>query len=89
MGTTIRRALSRRFSVGAMIEIALILAIPHVLIGIGWGVFHPDYQTQRAKQLYDILPPGVNSELVTFGETALWWPVLVMLPSDLCTRADG
>ena len=85
MVTAVRRMLTYRISVGAMVEIALLLAIPHLMIGIAWAVTHPDYLTQRDKQLTTVLPPGVDGELVAFGETALWWPVLVLLPADLCT----
>jgi hypothetical protein len=88
MVKAVRRMLSHRISVGAMVEVALLLAIPHLVIGIGWAVVHPDYLAQRDKQLSTVLPPGVDGELVAFGETALWWPVLALLPSDLCTRSN-
>jgi hypothetical protein len=88
MLTVIRRLLSRRLSVAAVTELALILAIPHLLIGIGWAVIHPDYVTQRGKQLSTVFSYGVDTEVVAFGEAAVWWPVLLLLPSDLCTRAS-
>jgi hypothetical protein len=83
--TAIRRVLSRRLSVAAVTEIALVLAIPHLLIGIGWAITHPDYEAQRGKQLSRIFNQGVDGQLVALGETAVWWPVLILLPSDLCT----
>ena len=85
--TVAKRALAYKISVATMIEIALWLAIPHAVIGIGWAVLHPDYLAQRATGLSNVLPGGVDAELVAFGETILWWPVLVMLPPDLCTKS--
>ena len=83
-----RRTLTHKVSVVTMIEIALWLAIPHAIIGIGWGLFHPDHLVQRAKQLSTVLPGGVDAKLVAFGETSLWWPVLMLLPPDLCTESN-
>lgn len=89
MLTTTRHILSHKISVATMIEIALWLSIPHAIIGIGWAVTHPDYQSERAKQLSDWLPAGVDGKLVTFGETIVWWPVLALLPPDLCAESNG
>ncbi|MET0702132.1 MAG: hypothetical protein ABWY93_20955 [Mycobacterium sp.] len=72
-----------------VIEIAVWLSIPHAVIGIGWAVTHPDYQSERAKQLSSWLPAGVDGKLVTFGETIVWWPILVLLPPDLCADPNG
>jgi hypothetical protein len=77
----LRRVLSRRVSVEAMIEFAMWLAIPYLLIGFGWAffdaeqvqLFHAAFQTR--------LPAG--SEILAFVQTAVMWPYL-MLGADVC-----
>ena len=80
----LRKIASHKFSVAAIFEIALYLAIPHVLIGLGWTFTHPAYLTERGKQLASVLPPAIDGELAAIGESTLWWPVIVLLPPDLC-----
>lgn len=72
-----------------MIEIALWLAIPHVVIGLGWAFTHPDHLAERTTQLSTVLPAGIDSKMVAIGETTLWWPVLALLPPDLCTESSS
>jgi hypothetical protein len=87
MLTALRRVLSHKLSVATIIEIALWLAIPHAVIGMGWAYTHSDYVAQRAKQLSNVLPAGIDTKLVAIGETTVWWPILALLPPDLCTAA--
>jgi hypothetical protein len=39
---TVRRVLGRRVSVEEMLEILMWLAIPYLVIGLGWAFFHPE-----------------------------------------------
>jgi hypothetical protein len=80
----LRRVLSHKFTVAAIFELALWLALPYVGIGMAYAFTHPEYLGQREKQLRNVLPPGVDGELVAIGESALGWPVIMLLPADLC-----
>ena len=42
MLTMLRRKLSYRVSVEALIELALWLAVPYITIGVIWAFLHPD-----------------------------------------------
>lgn len=75
----LRRLLSRKVSVEAMLEFGMWLAIPYVLIGIGWSFMHADYVGQLESELILRLPAGAN--LVAFGFTIALWPLLLVAPT--------
>ena len=78
-----RRLLSRRVSVEAMIEFALLMAIPYLVIGILWAFFNIE-QVERFETYWDRLIPA-GSEEVALVEGALFWPVFLVgadLPHD-------
>ncbi|WP_431231202.1 hypothetical protein ACQ856_16355 [Mycolicibacterium psychrotolerans] len=79
--TRLRRLLSYEVTVEAVIEIAMWLAIPYLLIGLVWGFFHADAVQQLEVQLGRVLPAG--AEVGAYGLAALLWPVLLLLP-PLC-----
>jgi hypothetical protein len=79
--TLLRRILSRKVSVEAMIEVAMWLAIPYLIIGIGWAFVNPDYIKQVDSQLQTRLPAGSN--IVAFGSATALWPFLLLAP-DVC-----
>ena len=85
MLTWLRRVLSTKVSVEAMIEVAMWLAIPYIVIGLAWTFTHPDRVQQRQEQLQTRLPAG--SDLVAFGEITMLWPVLMLAP-DVCPAQD-
>ena len=78
MLTVLRRALSYRISIEALIELALWLAIPYVVIGVIWAFLHPG-QVQRCQAPFEMLVPA-GADLIGFGLTAGLWPFLVAAP---------
>lgn len=79
---SIRRILSYKVSVEAMLEFALWLALPYIVIGLAWTFFHPDQVQQIVRHLEKQLPAA--ADLVAFGLTTLLWPMLVFV-GDTCT----
>ncbi len=77
----LRRVLSRRVSVAAMIELAMWLAIPYLLIGLGWAFFDAEQVQLLDTALKTKLPAG--SEILAFVQTAVMWPQL-MLGASVC-----
>jgi hypothetical protein len=77
----LRRVLSRRVSVEAMIEFAMWLAIPYLLVGFGWAFFDAEQVQLFETALRTWLPAG--SEILAYVQTALMWPHL-MLGADVC-----
>ena len=47
MLTLLRRVLSFKVSIEAMIEVALWCAIPYITIGVVWTFFHPELIASR------------------------------------------
>ncbi|MCV7052721.1 hypothetical protein H7H82_19360 [Mycobacterium heidelbergense] len=80
----LRRVLQHRVSIGALIEMALWLAIPYLSIGFVWALLHTE-QTQRIQaRLENVLPAG--ADLAAFGLTAALWPALIQI-ADACPPA--
>jgi amino acid transporter len=79
--TAVRRLLSRKVSIGAMVEFGLWLGLVHVVIGLFWTFLHYDSVTQLGGELQPLFPAG--AELVAFGVTTLLWP-LMLLASVVC-----
>jgi hypothetical protein len=77
----LRRALSRRVSVEAMIETAMWLAIPYLVIGLVWAFFDAE-QVQAIETAWKTrLPAG--SEVLALVQTAMMWPFM-MLGAEVC-----
>jgi hypothetical protein len=79
----LRRVLSRRVSVEAMIETAMWLAIPYLLVGLVWAFFDAEQVKLIETAWQSQLPAG--SEILAFVQTALMWPFM-MLGADVCTQ---
>ena len=77
----LRRVLSRRVSVEAMIEIAMWLAVPYLLIGFVWAFFDAEQVQLFETAFQRRLPAG--SDILAFVQTAVMWPQL-MLGADVC-----
>jgi hypothetical protein len=77
----LRRLLSRKVSIEAMIEFGMWLAIPYIVIGIGWSFVNADYVGQLETELVTLLPAGAN--LVAFGITTSLWPLL-LIAANMC-----
>ena len=59
-----------------MIEIAMWLAIPYLLVGIVWTFFNADDVAGIQTQLETRMPAG--SDLAAFGTTTALWPLLLV-----------
>ena len=81
MRMLVRRLLSRKVSVEAMMEFGLWVGLAHVVVGVVWTMVHFDTVTQLEVALQPLLPAG--AELVAFGLTTLLWP-LIFLASAVC-----
>ncbi|MGE2725579.1 hypothetical protein [Mycolicibacterium pulveris] len=77
----LRRVLSRRVSVEAMIEVAMWLAIPYLLIGLVWAFFDAEQVRAIETVLQTRLPAG--ADIAAFVQTTLLWP-LMLLGTDVC-----
>jgi hypothetical protein len=73
----LRRGLRHEVSVGALIEIALWLAIPYLSIGFVWAVVHTE-QTQRIQARLEAVVPAAP-HVVAFGLTAALWPAAIQI----------
>lgn len=76
-----RRLLSRRVSVAAMVEFGLWVGLAHILVGMVWTFLNYDTVARLETQLQATLPAG--ADLVAFGVTALLWPLMLIAPA-LC-----
>lgn len=70
--TALRRLLSRRVSVEAMLEAGMWLAIPYLLIGLVWAFFDAE-QVQLIDAAFRTRIPA-GSDIGAFMVTALFWP---------------
>lgn len=77
----VRRLLSRKVSVEAMIEFGLWAGLAHVVVGVVWTMVHFDTVTRLEVALQPLLPAG--AELVAFGLATVLWP-LMFLASVFC-----
>lgn len=77
----VRRLLSHRVSIAAMLEFGLWAGLAHVLIGMVWTFVNYDAVTRIETQLQPLLPAG--ADLVAFGVTTLLWPMM-LIASVLC-----
>jgi hypothetical protein len=77
----LRRMLSRRVSVEAMLEIAMWLGVPYLLIGLVWAFFDAEQVQLIDTALRTKLPAG--SDVGAFMVTALMWPAQ-LFGIDMC-----
>ena len=70
-----RKLLSRKVSVEAMIEFGLWLAIPYIVVGLVWTFLHPADMQRIGHQWDRLLPAG--SQVVALVELTALWPVLI------------
>jgi hypothetical protein len=73
--TRLRRLLSRKVSIAAMLEIAMWMAIPYLVVGIVWTFFNADDVSRIESRLETRVPAG--SDLAAFGATSAMWPFLL------------
>ena len=77
----VRRILGHQVSVGALIELAVWLAIPNLCIGFAWTVFHPE-QTQRIQARIEAVTP-TGADVTAFGLATALWPAALQI-ADAC-----
>jgi hypothetical protein len=77
----LRRLLSVEVSVADVIEAAMWLAVPYLIVGMGFTFLHPEYVQFFESRLATRMPAG--ADLAAFGQTTLLWPVL-LIADHLC-----
>ncbi|OQZ92352.1 hypothetical protein BST11_05285 [Mycobacterium alsense] len=77
----LRRVLQYEVTVGALIEVALWLAIPYLAIGFGWTVLHADETRRIQARLERVVPSG--ADVAAFGLAAALWPASIQI-ADAC-----
>lgn len=77
----VRRILSRRVTVEAMLETLMWLAVPYLVIGLVWAFFDAEQVQTIDTALRTRLPAG--SDIGAFVLTALNWPAR-LFGIDLC-----
>ena len=78
----LRRLLSHRVSVEALIELAFWLAVPYVIIGMLWAFFHAEQVELVRTHLETRIPAG--ADLGGYGLIAVLWPVELFVTTDVC-----
>jgi hypothetical protein len=71
----LRRLLSRKVSIEAMLEFAMWIAIPYLVVGIVWTFLNADDVARIEDRLHTRMPAG--AELAAFGATTALWPFLL------------
>jgi hypothetical protein len=77
----LRRVLTRRVSVEAMIEFALWMAVPYIVVGLVFAFFGAEQVQLIQTQLKTVLPAG--ADLAAYVLTALFWPAS-LFGVDVC-----
>jgi hypothetical protein len=77
----LHEVLSRRVSVEAMIEFALRMAIPYIVIGLVFAFFGAEQVQLIETQLQTRLPAG--ADIAAFVLTVLLWPAM-LFGVDVC-----
>lgn len=75
----VQRVLNYQVSIGALIELALWLAIPYLCVGIVWTVLHPEQTQQIQTRLERVLPAG--ADIGAFGVVTALWPASLQIAS--------
>jgi hypothetical protein len=79
--TTLRRLLSRKVSIEAMLEFAMWIAIPYLVVGIVATFVNADDVARIEDRLQTRIPAG--AELVAFATTTTLWPFL-LFGNEIC-----
>jgi hypothetical protein len=80
----LRRVLDHPVTIAALLEFAMWLAIPYVIVGSAWAFIHADRVNELEAAWSKALPAGAN--IAAFGEATALWPALLLLPTS-CTVA--
>jgi hypothetical protein len=77
----LRRVLQYQVSIGALIEVALWLALPYLSVGFVWALFHAEQTARIQTRLESVLPAG--ADVAAFGLTVALWPASIQI-ADAC-----
>jgi hypothetical protein len=80
----LQRVLEHRVTIGALIELALWLAIPYLCVGIVWTVVHPEQTQQIQTRLEKVLPAG--ADVGAFGVATALWPASLQIANACPAR---
>ena len=83
--TSLQRVLNQQVSIGAMIEVALWLAIPYLCIGFVWSSLHGEQVQQIQTRLEKLSPTG--ADLLAFGLATALWPASMQI-ADACPASS-
>ena len=73
----LQRVLEQQVSIGALLELALWLAVPYLCVGIAWTVVHPEQTQQIQTRLETVLPAG--ADVGAFGLVTALWPASLQI----------
>jgi hypothetical protein len=77
----LRRVLAYQVSIEALIELAMWLAIPYLVVGLVWALVHPEQTQQLQTRLERVLPAG--ADVGGFGLMMAFWPASIQI-ADAC-----
>lgn len=84
MTDRLRRVLAYEVSIGALIEVAIWLAIPYLSIGLVWAFLHAGQVEQIEARLATVMPAG--ADVAALGVTAALWPASIPI-ARACARS--
>jgi hypothetical protein len=79
MMASLQRVLNHKVSIGALIELALWLAIPYLGIGFVWSSLHGEQVQQIQTRLEQLSPTGAG--ILAFGVATALWPASTQIAS--------
>ncbi len=79
----LRRVLSYRLSVEALIELVMWLAIPYVLAGLVWASFHAE-MVQQVETRLELRVSG-GADLLAYALVGAFWPVELFVSIGTCS----
>ena len=81
MTASLQRVLNHKVSIGALIEVALWLAIPYLGVGFVWSSLHGEAVQQIQTRLEQLSPTG--ADILAFGLATALWPASIQI-ADAC-----
>jgi hypothetical protein len=82
---SLQRVLNHQVSIGALIEVALWLAIPYLCIGFVWSSLHGEQAQQIQTRLEKLSPTG--ADILAFGLATALWPASMQI-ADACPASS-
>jgi hypothetical protein len=77
----LRRVLNYRVTIEALVEAAMWLALPYVVIGLVWAFLHAEQLRELERRWETVLPAG--SDVVALVQATALWPAMLLL-TDAC-----